>query len=521
MRKAISIPVRVEVRAPPPDVSSLEARLQKLAHPLRGLTAASALDLFELSANVPLLKTTISLCPDCLTHVVAAVYVEGSRVLMVKRCLEHGLSRAVIENDERYYRLSNKDRWGQRYTQERVMQIPDFADSCCSDGESCDTPALPDWQHNFSDQRANKSCTVLIEITDACNLACRVCYADSKGDRVLPFDQFCETIKALVRQKGGLDSVQITGGEAAVHPQFWEMMEFLYQQPGIAKIYLPTNGIAFAKPGIAQKLVKFRTKLLVLLQFDGEDKTTNMALRHAKTERVRASLLSQLNKLDVPMQLTMTLASNVNEQEIAWVVAQGVKYRNVRLVALQPAFFSGRYALPPDPMNRLTLSDAVKGIARGMGHSTRESDFMPIPCSHPNCGWVTLFVRRFGLFFNLARHIDLNRVMDRVAYKTQLGQADMKSMVGTKSAGLLQRIAARIGRHFVRPRDVFGVAIKPFMDRFSYDQDRISACCHHIFDTHGNLVSFCEYNARMRADDSWQRLPKLEKHSLAAEAVQS
>lgn len=519
MRKPLSIPIRIEpgIITLPPD--SLESRLTVLAAPLKLLIQAQVRETFGLKTNTPLLKTTLSLCPECLLHVHAAVYIENGRVQMVKLCAQHGVSHAVIENDERYYRLSNKDRWGKCYAPERVMHIPEFGASCCGEGESCNTPASQAWQHDFSDQRSNKSCTVLIEITDACNLACRVCYADSKGDRVLPFDMFCDTITALLKQKGGLDSIQITGGEAAVHPQFWEMLEFLYAQAGIAKIYLPTNGIIFAKPGVAEKLVKFKTKLLVLLQFDGEDRPTNMALRHAKTERVRESLLKRLSQLDVPMQLTMTLVSNVNQREIAWVVSQAVKYRNVRLVALQPAFYSGRYELPPDPMQRLTLSDAVKGVALGMTGRTQEADFMPIPCSHPNCGWVTLFVRRFGLFFNIARHIDLERVMSRVAYKTQLNQKDVQGIVGTKALNIVQQLVMTIGRRFIRPRDVFGVAIKPFMDRFSYDQDRISSCCHHILDTRGNLVSFCEYNARMRFNDSWQRLPRLEKHSLASEAI--
>jgi hypothetical protein len=59
---------------------------------------------------------------------------------------------------------------------------------------------------------------------------------------------------------------------------------------------------------------------------------------------------------------------------------------------------------------------------------------------------------------------------------------------------------------------VFGIAIKPFMDRHSYDQDRVSNCCHHILDTHGNAVSFCEYNARLRHRDPWTRMPVLEGH---------
>jgi uncharacterized radical SAM superfamily Fe-S cluster-containing enzyme len=254
----------------------------------------------------------------------------------------------------------------------------------------------------------------------------------------------------------------------------------------------------------------------VLLQFDGSDAGANAALRRSRPERVRERLLARLEELDVPMQLTMTIAPGVNEHEIAWVVRQGLRHRNVRLVALQPAFFSGRYDLAADPMRRATLSDALKGVAAGLPSSTRTSDFMPIPCSHPNCGWVTLYVRRFGLFFNLARHVDLERVMGRVAYKTQLGTREVRGLVGTRRAGTFARVVAAIGRCFVRPRDVFGIAIKPFMDRYSYDQDRVSACCHHILDTHGNLASFCEYNARKRAADSWAHRPLLDEPDTAS-----
>ena len=47
------------------------------------------------------------------------------------------------------------------------------------------------------------------------------------------------------------------------------------------------------------------------------------------------------------------------------------------------------------------------------------------------------------------------------------------------------------------------------MDRFNYDQDRISSCCHHLLDTQGNAVSFCEYNALLRPTESWDQFPKL------------
>jgi uncharacterized radical SAM superfamily Fe-S cluster-containing enzyme len=324
-------------------------------------------------------------------------------------------------------------------------------------------------------------------------------------------------VSALLEQKGTLDSVQLIGGEPTIHPDFWEMLAWLHAEPRVSKIYVATNGIALEKPGVAEKLVPFRDKTLVLLQFDGLEAKTNKKLRQANPEKVRMRLLARLDRLGVPMQLTMTLARGVSEREIAWVVRQGVRHRNVRLVAMLPAFFSGRFAIEHDPLDRITLSDVVKGVSAGLGARSRDEDFLPIPCSHPNCGWVTLFARRFGIFANIARHVDLDAVMSDVAYKTVLDQQSMQDIVGTRRGNPLTRLLARMARKLIRPRDVFGIVIKPFMDRFNYDQDRVSACCHHVLDTQGRLESFCEYNARHRAADSWQWLPQLPRRVELAE----
>jgi hypothetical protein len=42
---------------------------------------------------------------------------------------------------------------------------------------------------------------------------------------------------------------------------------------------------------------------------------------------------------------------------------------------------------------------------------------------------------------------------------------------------------------------LFAIGVKPFMDAYTYDQDRIDKCCVHIIARDGTPVSFCEYNA--------------------------
>lgn len=470
----------------------------------RTLDEAAARARFEVGAIDRALKTTVSLCPECLAHVPAFVFEQHGRVWIRKVCDAHGISEAVLENDPRYYFLSNKDRSGNVFAKDRIFDIPTFpgvpgAEGCC-EGGACEG----------TDQNDNKTCTVLIEVTDACNLACPVCYSDAKGDRKLPFEAFCRYLETLITTKGGLDSVQLTGGEAMLHPEFWDMLAFVADHPRIKKVYLPTNGLLLRKPGVVERLARYKSKLMVLLQFDGTDDKIDEALRAATPGRARLEAIEKLGRLGVFMQLTMTLARGTNEHDVGEVVALALRHSHIKVVALQPATYSGRYDLEPDPRERLTLSDVVKAVTRQTlsRARAREADFVPIPCSHPNCGWITLFLRRFGLVANIVRYVDLPKIIDNVAYRTLLSTDDLRSAVGS-GGGALRRAIGRIGKRLVRSQDVFTVAIKPFMDRHSYDQDRIDNCCHHLLDTKGMPRSFCEYNAILRQKDPWSEMPAL------------
>lgn len=489
--------------APPPPVT-LTSRLEALRDGLTALDEAQVRARFEVPDRARLLKSTVSLCPQCLAHVPAVFVGLGGRVVAHKRCDVHGLSRALIENDERYFMLSNRDRWGKRYADLPEHRIPDYSvipgAGCCDPSTGC--------CDDFTDQSATKTCTVLVEVTDACNLACPVCYSDAKGDRMIPFETFRAHVLAMLDKKGEADSVQLTGGEATLHPRFWDMVQFLCDEPRVKRVYVPTNGIVFSKdPSAVERLVKHRDKVMVLLQFDGITRETDRAIRDATLAGVREKVLAMLDAAGVSMQLTMTIARGVNLHEVGDVVGLGMDHENVRLVALQPATYSGRYDLAPDAMERLTLSDVASEVLRAARLRMRADDWAPIPCSHPGCGWITLFYRRFALHENVVKYIDLAKVMDTVAAKTVLDKRELQSTLGSSASGTLAQAAGKLLGRMVRPRDIFSVAIKPFMDRFNYDQDRVSACCHHTMDTRGNLVSFCEYNALRRPGDDWKQFP--------------
>ena len=65
------------------------------------------------------------------------------------------------------------------------------------------------------------SCLALIEINEACNLTCPVCFADSvaRTVRAPPLAEIEAMLDTLVASEGEPDLVQISGGEPTMHPQ--------------------------------------------------------------------------------------------------------------------------------------------------------------------------------------------------------------------------------------------------------------------------------------------------------------
>ena len=118
----------------------IPSRVAKVARRLADLDEAASPHFFGSPRFDRLLKTTASLCPECLAHVPGLVFTRDGRVLIAKRCEEHGTREAVLENDERFYFLSNKDHTGRRFAEDRVLAIPEYGGGCCGPGTGTAIP---------------------------------------------------------------------------------------------------------------------------------------------------------------------------------------------------------------------------------------------------------------------------------------------------------------------------------------------------------------------------------------------
>jgi uncharacterized radical SAM superfamily Fe-S cluster-containing enzyme len=443
------------------------------------------------------IKSTTSLCPDCLAKIPADVYERDERVYMDKECPDHGRFTALLSSNTAHYYVADPD----------VESLV----CCCGPAQHC------------GDQVENHSCNMLIEITQSCNLTCPTCYAGSSPEnkQFMSVADFTSTIDGLLEKgKGDSDLIQLSGGEPTIHPQFFEIVEIALEK-GINQVYVNTNAIKLAKREFAERLASYGERVSVYLQFDGFKPATYELLRGRDLLETKIKAADHCEELGINTVPTITLTREINDDEVGKFIQWASSRPNsVRKVMIQPAMYSGRYD-NPRVVERLTVADVAGLIADQTDGLYCDDDFTPIPCSDPNCFSLAVAMRtpdglmpisrylpRYAEWANAANQEMMAAVADTFdsagSFADLLGQVMASDSLVKLDDAALDRLLDMIqnlpqdaigGYDPANWNGMFAIGIKPFMDAWSYDQDRIDKCCVHIISADGTPVSFCEYNA--------------------------
>ncbi len=221
-----------------------------------------------------LLKKTISRCPVCRKDLPAEVWQRGREIFLNRTCPEHGFASTCISSDGRFYHLAQGE------PANSCCDGANSGGSCCSvTGKTLGTlgrNAHPGEALGTHEKLA--TCLALIEIVNSCNLKCPTCYADSPFAisaevDAIPLADLQRRIQGVIDRKGGIEILQLSGGEPTLHPQFFELLEWIRQNPSIDYILLNTNGVRIATdPDFVRRLGEFyrlKDDIRLYLQFDG------------------------------------------------------------------------------------------------------------------------------------------------------------------------------------------------------------------------------------------------------------
>jgi uncharacterized radical SAM superfamily Fe-S cluster-containing enzyme len=435
------------------------------------------------------LKTTTSRCAVCHAPVPAEVWKTTgtpAKVYLTKTCPEHGEASVCIASDARFYWLAKGD----------PGNACGAGCACSADPAGIDGTLGRNANATVPEVEVLSTCLALIEIVDSCNLACPTCFADSPvgaaGGRLKSHSlQSLQTrIRGVLERKGNIEILQLSGGEPTLHPEFFELLDWIHEQPGIDYCLVNTNGVRIAKEdGFLEELGERarRGNFQLYLQFDGPQEAGQRELRGGDFREMKRAAMDRCEREGIPFTLAMT----VSPQNLPYLwdtISAGLEYSACRGVSFQPMFLTGRNPGPAG--ERLNTADIILGAVAQAAGKLRFEDFTPLPCGDPNCATIGYLLRTPYGVRSISEFIDFASVQgflrDKVRY--ELSDLIQCGCENTELGEILHRFE-------MKEKDAYRIFIKPFMDSGTWDQDRIDRCCTHVIRPDGMLDSFCRYYA--------------------------
>ncbi len=453
------------------------------------------------------LGLTQSLCPECLQLLPAKIVVRNNRVYFRKHCSHHGIREDFVCSDVRYFDRLEHSVPGKIPIIQGIQPTLGCPYDCglCTEHE----------QH---------TCLALLEITSSCNLQCPLCFAGSgPGGHHLSLPECQAAIDRLVAVEGRPEVLQLSGGEPTIHPQFMEILRYACGQP-IDIVMINTNGLRLARDDrFLEQVAAYRRRIEVYFQFDGFDDAIHDSLRGQSLLETKLQALDRLAEAQVNVILVCTLQAGVNEDQMGQIVRFGLQRPAITGISFQPATYSGRYFFPADLEQRITFPDVIKGIAAQAGEVFCESDFLPLPCAHPNGHSLAYAFRSGRQALPLNRFIDIEQNMDLLAngitftreraqrlieeYLTRsnchdAGNCDptiafIKTLNDSESQ-LAGEFFERAASQRLDPQDVLRITITSFMDAYNFDVRQLMKSCVHQVLPSGHLIPFSAYNVLYR-----------------------
>ena len=456
--------------------------------------------------------STISLCSTCLTRIDAKIVFQDGCVWMLKRCPEHGPERVLMADDIGYYKLAR----------ETFIKTPEQViapNTAAKFGCPYDCGICPDHEQH--------GCTLLIEVTDNCNLRCPTCYAGSGPERQTHrgLEQIARMLDRAVANEGEPSIIQISGGEPTVHPQFFEILDLVRQRP-VRHLMVNTNGVRIANDGdFAKRLADYSPGLEIYLQFDSFRAGVLQALRGTDLRNAHKRAIGRLNELGIHTTLVATVRRGLNEDELGEIIDYGTQQPCVRGVTFQPVQAAGRlegYEHGYDAeRDRLTLTEIRRKILQQFPAFAPE-DLIPVPCHPDHLAMAYALKLEKGLlpltglvdpeFLIEAGRATITYERDPAIREHFLNLFSTHHSISSQTeamTGFLDGLGNRTMSD-LSYANIFRVLIVEFIDAHTFDLRAVRKTCVHIVHPDGNrVIPFDTYNLLYRDDLQAQVLEPL------------
>jgi uncharacterized radical SAM superfamily Fe-S cluster-containing enzyme len=481
------------------------------------------------------MKSTKSLCPDCLSVIDASIFEEDGKVMIEKTCSKHGAFKDIYWSSAKQFKRFD------RYWH---------------DGEGVSNPNVStngNCPHSCGLCSSHKTTTILanIDLTNRCNQACPVCFANASSSGYL-YEPSLEQIRAMMQTLRNekpvpCPAIQFAGGEPTMREDIVEIVK-MASELKFTQVQMATNGIKLAKS------LKFCEDLnaaglhTVYLQFDGVTEKPYLINRGFNALPIKLKAIENCRKAGLSsISLVPTLAKGVNDDQVGDIIRFAVNNMDtVKGINFQPISFAGRINKEERMEKRVTIPYLFDLIEEQTGGAITAEDFYPVPfvvpishfvnaeegthniefTVHPHCGTGTYIYIEGGKMIPITRFIDVEGLLEHIE---KLASNDGKwigkslgriKMIGSLISALPKYIDTAKAPKSVDVKQLFinvlkegtGEATKEFhrhtlflgamhfMDLYNMDLERIKRCGVHYATPDGRLIPFCTYNTIHRME---------------------
>ena len=514
-------------------------------------------------------RTTDSLCPECVKQarkavleggleledfihhhpgeIKAQIVVKDCRVVMQKTCPKHGSFEDLISTDPDFLARI-----------ERLFPGRDF-----------EAPHSALRNHGSSSIKYGRGSVLTVDLTNRCNMMCDPCFMDANQVgyvHELSWEDIRQILdNSLTIKPRRQMSVQFSGGEPTLHPQFLDAIRYA-RDKGYFCVQCASNGIRFAQEPKFCEQAKHAGLRLCYLQFDGVGNEANAHRKVGNLFDVKLRAIENLAAAGIDVVLVVTVVNGVNNDQIGRVIQFAIDNADkITVVSFQPVSFTGRdediseerrlsqrYTLThlahdvhdqlgiTEPLRDWFPLSAMNPFSDVVDHMLGEkAEFGGLKCGcHPNCGIGTILLvnKRTKQMVPVSEFLDLEQLLldlqatadaggSRASLLFRLALAltrnfkpdcapegygfaefvkQAMSQMGAKGEGVG---ASEGDAHEFEWRFLF-VAGMWFQDVFNYDFRRTEMCIIP-YGTQQGEISFCAYNTGV----GWRQIVEKMHHT--------
>lgn len=440
------------------------------------------------------LYNTLSVCPTCLRDVRAQIVERDGEAVMLKRCPEHGRFQVVLSA------------YGQ----------------------------LWDWLRRFHDvlhphDAPPRETPVLVPVTMRCNLGCPFCLMFA-GDRPYHEPTLEELAQRFARYRR--QRISIFGGEPTMREDLPRIIQ-LVQESGNAAVLL-TNGLKMEDLDYCRRLRR-AGPFEVYMTFDGFGEAAATALRGRPVAAIRQVALANLDRLGIPVFLSVTIGAGLNDHQLSRVVDFAVATPIIRGIYFRSCVALGRHSPPEHFMRSDQMIDALSeqtggridhdGVMRFLamfialqpllGIQRCWSEFYYAIFRRPGGGYTTVgeVLDLDGIFPRLERYASHWKAGRRAAALASLGAMlptllrsghlrELVNIVGSVLfVGLGRRFGLGASQHAMANRTIL-LGFNELCNCNTFDLERFPFCPSRTVEEDGQVLSFCESN--LNRQRRWQ-----------------